>query len=149
MFVCLGNICRSPAAEGILQKILKEQGLDKDVLVASSGVGDWHIGELPDPRMRQATEQRGLVLTSHAQLFTNQDFDTYELILAADHEIFKQLNLRAGTPEKEKKIHMFTAYSQKFCDQEVPDPYFGGEDGFFHVLDILEDACNGIVKQFA
>lgn len=138
MFVCLGNICRSPAAEAILRK------MEPDWEVASSGIGSWHVGHLPDERMREAALLRGHPLTSRAQQFLLSHFQDYDLILAADLEVLHHLQAHAKTPSEKAKVHLFTAFSERYPNEEVPDPYFQGGNAFDLVLDILEDACKGI-----
>jgi len=142
LFVCLGNICRSPAAEGILKELAK----DKELHVESCGMGDWHVGNLPDPRMREAAERRGLVLTSRAQEFKREFFDRFDYILAADREVLHGLYHYAEKPEHKARVHLMTAFSKSYRDQEVPDPYYGGDDGFEQVLDMLTDACEGLLE---
>lgn len=138
MFVCLGNICRSPAAEAILRK------LEPEWSVASSGIGSWHVGSLPDERMREAALLRDLPLTSRAQQFLLDHYQQYDLILAADLEVLHHLQAHAKTPSENSKIHLITAFSELYQNQEVPDPYFQGGNAFDLVLDILEDSCRGI-----
>lgn len=147
LFVCLGNICRSPAAEAILRKLAHEKGYGEQVVVASCGMGGWHQGELPDPRMRQAAEARGLQMTMRAKLFVPSFFDDFDELLAADWQIFDALQSHIRAPEQIHKIRLITAYAENYKDQPVPDPYFGGPEGFDHVLDILEEACEGIIKK--
>lgn len=146
MFVCLGNICRSPAAEAILRHLLEKEGLKTTIEAESSGIGDWHIGHLPDERMRAAAKDRGYALNSRAKLFDKTYFDEFDYILAADHEIMEHLHRFAETPEHKAKIHLITAFGKSFRNQVIPDPYFGGESGFDHILDILEDACIGLLN---
>ncbi len=138
MFVCLGNICRSPAAEAILKK------MEPEWRISSSGIGSWHIGHLPDERMREAALNRGVPLTSRAQQFLLGHFDEYDLILAADLEVLHHLQAHAKTPSEKAKVHLITAFSETYKNEEVPDPYFQGGNAFDLVLDILEDACRGI-----
>lgn len=141
MFVCLGNICRSPAAEAILQK------MEPEWFVASSGIGSWHIGHLPDSRMRQAALSRGFPLTKKAQQFLLDHFQEFDLILAADHEVLHHLQSHAKTPGEKAKVHLITAFSELYRNQEIPDPFYRGDEAFHEVLDMLEEACQGISKQ--
>lgn len=141
LFVCLGNICRSPAAEGILAKMSSE------IDVASCGVGDWHVGQLPDRRMRQAAEARGLVLTMRAQQLQKAHLEEFDYILVADHEILRELQEMAESPGQKAKIHLMTAFSPSYQGEEVPDPYYEGAGEFDLVLDILEDACEGLLQK--
>lgn len=145
MFVCLGNICRSPAAEGILRH-LADQDKNIEVYVESCGVGDWHVGQLPDARMRHALQSRGIVLASRAQKFESAFFAAYDYILAVDREIIEELHRHAFTPENKAKIHLLTEYSELFKGQDIPDPYYGGPGAFELVLDMLEDSCRGLLR---
>ena len=145
LFVCLGNICRSPAGEGILKSIAEKKGID--ITVASCGIGDWHIGELPDPRMQEAARARGVILAQRAQQFKRDFFDQFDYILAADHEILKDLHNIAQKPEHKSKIHLITEFSSCYKREEVPDPYLHAQAQFEQVLDMLEDACLGLIKQ--
>ncbi len=145
LFVCLGNICRSPAAQGILQRMAAEDLAISDLNIESCGLGDWHIGQLPDERMRKAAETRGFILTSRAQLFQPSFFDKFDYILAADNEILHHLQRHASTPEHKAKVHLITAFSSRYQNQEIPDPYYGGDAAFDFVLDIIEDSCEGLL----
>lgn len=145
IFVCLGNICRSPAAEGVLKQMAEDEGLD--VHVESCGIGDWHIGALPDSRIRAAAKARGIVLSSRAQKFQEEHLNSFDYILAADHEVLEHLHYFAKTPQQKAKVHLITAFSKAFHDESIPDPYYGGDAGFEHILDILEDACAGLIQE--
>lgn len=145
LFVCLGNICRSPAAEGILRKLDKEQTLH----IESCGLGDWHVGQLADGRMRDAANERGVVLTSRAQQFQEEFFDRFDYILAVDNEVMRDLHRYAKTPEQRVKIHLITAFSGSYPNQEIPDPYYGGRVDFDRVLDMLEDSCEGLLHEIS
>lgn len=144
LFVCMGNICRSPAAEGIL-KHLAQNEKDIKIEVESCGIGDWHIGRLPDRRMCEASETRGIYLKSRAQQFQKWFFDHFDYILAADQEVFKWLCHEANTPQDRAKIRLMTAFSRLYKDQEVPDPYLQGRQGFDLVMDMLEDSCQELI----
>lgn len=146
LFVCLGNICRSPAAEGILRHMVENDPAMKSIHIESCGLGDWHTGSLPDERMRQAANKRGITLMSRAQKVHPKFFDQFDLILAADHKVLNELYRYALTPEAKAKIHLITHYSKCYKDEEVPDPYYQGEAGFEQVLDMLEDSCEGLVE---
>lgn len=147
MFVCLGNICRSPAGEGLLSHLTAKKELPLQLQIASSGIGDWHVGELPDKRMRQAAMDRGVALTSRAQVFKTEDFIDYDYILAADREILHELYKHARSPSEKAKITLMTAFSPTYTNEEVPDPYYGGRADFDLVLDMLEDACEGLITE--
>ena len=143
LFVCLGNICRSPAAEGVLRAMAEKEGVE--IEVASCGLGDWHVGQLPDKRMRDAARRRGYVLASRAQGIQERFFDEYETILAADHAVMIELLKIAKTPAEKAKVQLMTKFSQTYPGQEVPDPYYGGTDEFEYVMDMVEDICEGIL----
>lgn len=144
LFVCLGNICRSPAAEGILRHMADNKG--KSIHTESCGLGDWHTGNLPDQRMREAAKNRGLILASRAQRLQPAFFDKFDLILAADTKVLNEIFKHAQTTEHKAKIHLITHFSKCYRDQDVPDPYYEGEAGFERVLDMLEDSCEGIIE---
>lgn len=143
LFVCLGNICRSPAGEGILKRIAEDRGLN--IKVESCGIGDWHAGQLPDPRMRAAASDRGITLSSRAKQFHPRFFDEFDLILALDREVLKDLYKFAATVEHKAKVHLATAFSTSYKDQDVPDPYYGGRADFDLVLDMMEDVCEELI----
>lgn len=110
------------------------------------GLGDWHKGQLPDERMREATKNRGIILTSRAQKFQPEFFDKFDLILVADHKVMKELYQHAEKPDHKAKMHFITHFSANYKDQEVPDPYYQSGSGFEHVLDMLEDSIDGILN---
>ncbi len=145
LFVCLGNICRSPAAQGILSHMISKEkgGITR---VESCGLGDWHVGQLPDERMREAAELRGVILTSRAQKFHHNFFEEFDYILAADFEVLHDLQRHAIKPEHKAKIHLITAFSKMYKNEKVPDPYYGGHADFDLVLDMLEDSCTGLLE---
>lgn len=146
LFVCLGNICRSPAAEGVLRHLVTKAGKKDQFHIQSCGIGDWHIGHLPDERMRHSAESRGLVLSSRAQQFKLKFFDSFDYIFASDHEVLNALYQHAKTPAQKAKVHLMTVYSHSYRDQEIPDPYYLGEGDFEVVLDMLEDSCEGFLE---
>ena len=144
LFVCLGNICRSPTAEGVFRQFLKEAGLENDVQVDSAGTGDYHTGEPPDQRACEAAARRGYDLTAlRARQVKRDDFAKFDYILAMDMENLRSLK-RFCPPEYGHKVMLFT----EFCSRGpcvVPDPYGGGPDGFERVLDLIEDAARGLL----
>ncbi|WP_166367016.1 low molecular weight protein-tyrosine-phosphatase [Pseudomonas akapageensis] len=144
LFVCLGNICRSPTAEGVLRHQLKVAGLDDRIEVASAGTGDWHVGKAPDARTRRAALLRGYDLSQQrAQQVSAADFHRYDLILAMDKSNLG--NLKAMQPAAAKaELDLFLRRFDGAVD-EVPDPYYGGEQGFERVLDLIEQACSALV----
>ena len=146
LFVCLGNICRSPAAEGILRHKIANDSRSQEIHIESCGLGDWHVGQMPDDRIREAAKTRGIILTSRAQRFAPAFFTSFDYILVADHEVLNDLRRMAKTPEHKAKIQLMTSFSSTYRDEEIPDPYYGGEAGFELVLDMLEDCCEGFLE---
>ena len=144
LFVCLGNICRSPTAEGVLRHKLREAGLADQVEVASAGTGDWHVGKAPDKRSQAAAKLRGYDLSAQrAQQVSRADFATYDLILAMDNSNLR--HLKALQPAKGKaELDLFLRRFQSELD-EVPDPYYDGDQGFEQVLDLIERASDLLV----
>ena len=147
LFVCMGNICRSPTAEGVMRSLLRDEGLEDAVEVDSAGIGDWHAGSPPDARATAAAAARGVTLAGAARRITAADFDFYDLILAADRHNLQ--DLQALVPEgRRAKLHLlreFDPASAGAPDLDVPDPYYGGDAGFEHVLDLVEAACRGLL----
>jgi len=144
LFVCLGNICRSPTAEGVLRHKLREAGLADQTEVASAGTGDWHVGKAPDKRSQAAAKLRGYDLSAQrAQQVSRADFATYDLILAMDNSNLR--HLKALQPAKGKaELDLFLRRFQSELD-EVPDPYYDGDQGFEQVLDLIERASDLLV----
>ena len=144
LFVCLGNICRSPTAEGVLRHKLREAGLADQIEVASAGTGDWHVGKAPDKRSQAAAKLRGYDLSAQrAQQVTRADFAAYDLILAMDNSNLR--HLKALQPTKGKaELDLFLRRYQSELD-EVPDPYYDGDQGFEQVLDLIERASDLLV----
>lgn len=147
LFVCLGNICRSPAAEGIMKKKIREKGLEKHYSIDSAGLHDYHEGELPDQRMRNHASKRGYELISRSRPVTYNDFFDFDLIIGMDDSNIQNLNRMAPDTETQQKIKRMTDFCQHIPADHVPDPYYGGASGFENVLDILEDACEGLLEQ--
>ncbi|MFZ9172925.1 low molecular weight protein-tyrosine-phosphatase [Vulcanococcus sp.] len=149
LFVCLGNICRSPAAEGVFLHLLEQEGLSDQFVVDSAGTGGWHAGNPADRRMRAAAERRGIHLPSRARQITLADLTDFDRILTMDDENFRNVRSLArelGERPGLASIEPMTSHCRQFSDREVPDPYYGGEQGFEHVLDLLEDACAGLLE---
>lgn len=145
LFVCLGNICRSPSGEGVLAHVVAERGLSQRIQVESAGTGAWHIGELPDPRSRQAAARRGYRLDSRAQQVQSADFDRCDLIIAMDRDNLK--TLRAMDPGGRARVCLLSDFLPPGGPVDVPDPYYGGPLGFEHVLDLIEAACEAILAE--
>jgi protein-tyrosine phosphatase len=147
-FVCLGNICRSPTAEGVMRAALARAGLDGRVIVDSAGTGGWHVGERPDPRTCAAAARRGIELDHLGQQFRRDDFARFDLILAMDAANLRALRSLAPDEAARAKVALFRSFDPASPpDAEVPDPYYGGADGFEHVLDICEAACAGVIAE--
>lgn len=150
LFVCLGNICRSPTAEGVMRHVVREQGLEDSIEVDSAGTGGWHVGAPPDERATAAARKRSIALEGAARKFSPGDFDSYDLILAMDDENRRDLLALAPDYEARAKVRMlreFDPASDEHADLDVPDPYYGGEDGFEHVLDLVEAATRGLLDE--
>lgn len=149
LFVCLGNICRSPAAEGVMQSMIEEAGLSAAIRIDSAGTEGWHHGKLPDARMREAAKARGYTLHSRARQVRRGDLETFDLILAMDADNLR--NLRALDPagRHHGKIRAFCEFCTIHTEQEVPDPYYGGPEGFEKVLDLLEDGCTNVLRHIS
>jgi protein-tyrosine phosphatase len=146
LMVCMGNICRSPTAEGVLRKYIQQNRLDDKVEVDSAGTHGYHVGEAPDARTQRAAKVRGYDLSQlRARKVALQDLDYFDLILAMDSTNLDNLQ-RMATPEQLPRIKLFMAYSKNFDDDEVPDPYYGLGHGFDIVLDMVEDAAQGLIE---
>lgn len=145
LFVCLGNICRSPAAEHMLRQ-MAEKNHRQDLVVDSCGLGDWYLGATPDERMASAAQTRGMTITGRAKKFEPEYLDQFDYILAVDNEIVHHLYRYAKTPAQKAKIRLITEFSEFYKGEEIPDPYYSGEAGFELVLDMLEDSCKGLLE---
>lgn len=147
LFVCLGNICRSSAAEEIMRTYLKREGLDKEIEVDSAGIIGFHQGEPADERMRAHAIRRGYNITHLSRPVRTDDFFDFDLILGMDDRNIDSLKNQAPSVETEQKIRRMVEYCRKKVVDYVPDPYYGGAYGFENVLDILEDACEGLLEE--
>ena len=145
LFICLGNICRSPAAEAVMRKVLKDADLTARFHVDSAGTGDWHIGELADPRMRSAGTSRGYELTHRARQVSADDFQRFDLLITMDESNYRNVARLAPSADAVAKIHRFPTFCTRHQHREVPDPYHGSSADFSLVLDILEDGCQGLL----
>lgn len=145
LFVCTGNICRSPTAEGVARRLILDAGLAHRIEVDSAGTHGYHVGEAPDPRTRKAAEKRGYDLSSlRARQLQRPDFETFDLLLAMDHGHLAHMR-RMCPPGSVQRVGLFMTYARNFALDEVPDPYYGGERGFEAVLDYCEDAVAGLL----
>ena len=147
LFVCLGNICRSPAAEGIFNQKIKERDLKNFFVVDSAGTGNWHVGNLPDQRMRSTALSRGIELNSRSRQIEENDLYEFDQILVMDKD---NLNAVKSLTKDQKnpinsKIKLILNYSKNSQLDEVPDPYYGGQNGFEKVIDLLDDAMDGLI----
>ena len=148
LFVCLGNICRSPAAEGVMLRLVEERGLVSLFEIDSAGTYSGHHGQLPDPRMRRHASRRGYNLTHRARPITSDDFEKFDIIVAMDESNRRNLMRLAYSPEQQEKIVMMGNYIVKLRAHYdyVPDPYYEGAEGFELALDLLEDACENLLN---
>jgi protein-tyrosine phosphatase len=141
LFVCMGNICRSPTAEGVMRRLLADAGLEDVVEVDSAGTGGWHAGEPPDARATIAARRRGVTLEGGARQVRPDDFDRFDLIVAMDRENLRDLHALAPDDVAREKLRLLAA------DQDVPDPYYGGDRGFETVLDMVGAACRELLDE--
>jgi len=147
LFVCMGNICRSPTAEGVLRQFIRQNNLGDKVEVDSAGTHGYHVGEAPDSRTQRAAAVRGYNLSQlRARKVARQDLDYFDLVLAMDKNNLDNLQ-RLASPEQQEKIKLFMDFSKNFDDNEVPDPYYGLGHGFDLVLDMVEDAAQGLIEE--
>jgi protein-tyrosine phosphatase len=148
LFVCLGNICRSPTAEGVMRHVVAQEGLDGRIRIDSAGTGGWHVGSPPDERAVAAARARGIVLAGAARQVSIADFYEFDLILAADRSNVAALHDLAPDREARGKVRLLREFDPAAGpgdDLEVPDPYYGGPRGFELVLDMVESACRGLL----
>jgi protein-tyrosine phosphatase len=147
-FVCQGNIIRSPLAEHIFLQLADEKGVVEKYLVDSAGTIAYHVGERPDRRMRQVAAERGLVYSGKARQFKRDDFERYDLIIAMDKSNRRSLRSWAVTTEQQNKIRLMREFdSQNRPNLDVPDPYYGGPDGFVSTFEIVKRSCEGLIKE--
>lgn len=149
LFVCLGNICRSPAGENIFRHTAKNVGIEHQWDIDSAGTAAWHTGKGPDPRMTKTLQSRGVEVTGRARQIQKRDLAEFDLILTMDDENFA--NVQKLDPHKQfgDKIKKFTSFCTEHSESEVPDPYYGGQDGFDLVADMLEDGCKSIIETYS
>lgn len=149
LFVCLGNICRSPAAQGVMQRLIDERKVSGNFMLDSAGTYAGHAGELPDKRMRVHAARRGYDLTHHSRPVRALDFEDFDLIIAMDDSNYESLKNMAPSVEAERKIVRMIDFSRLHPHYyAIPDPYYEGASGFELVLDLLEDACAGLLESF-
>ncbi len=143
LFVCLGNICRSPMAETIFRRRVELAGLATEVTIDSAGTSGYHQGELADSRMRQHAQRRGYNITSRSRQVRAEDFEVFDKIIAMDNSNRQKL-MSMSDKKYWDKISLMTDYANRYQQDEVPDPYYGGDDGFEFVIDLLEDTSEGL-----
>lgn len=145
LFVCTGNICRSPTAEGVFRKLVADAGMSEAIVADSAGTHAYHVGEPPDPRAQRAAARRGYDLSDlRARRVERADFERFDLIVAMDLEHFEILS-RMADPASSGKLRMMMSFGKRFREKDVPDPYYGGPQDFERVLDMLEDAARGLL----
>jgi protein-tyrosine phosphatase len=167
LFVCMGNICRSPTAEATMRALVREAGLEQEVEVDSAGTGGWHVGSAPDRRARAAAKARGIVLEGSAREVSLQDFEDFDLLVAMDRFNLDALRMLAPSEQARQKVRLLREFDPASArsapdphtergalaelddpaDLDVPDPYYGGEDGFEEVLDLVHAACAGLLER--
>lgn len=145
LFVCLGNICRSPSAENIMNHLIREAGLEQEIICDSAGTSGYHIGSPPDRRMTAAAARRGIELIGAARQFERSDFEKFDLVLAMDRDNYEGICAVDRTGKYHEKVRLMCDFCTKHTLREVPDPYYGGEEGFNQVIDLLLDACQGLL----
>lgn len=146
LFVCLGNICRSPAAEGVMRAVAEREGIAADVGIDSAGTYGGHAGQLPDSRMRAAASRRGYHLTHRARRVTEEDFDRFDMIVVMDDMNYEAVSRLAPDRSHLDRLYRFVQFCRRHPQwSHVPDPYYEGHEGFELVLDLLEDGCEGIL----
>lgn len=146
LFVCLGNICRSPAAEAVMKKKVADSGRKECFEIDSAAIGNWHVGELPDARMRACGAARGYRLDSRARQFSIDDYHNFDYILVMDHENYKRITALAPTESDKDRVLMLANFAHAYPHQDIiPDPYYGTEQDFNYALDLIENACDGLL----
>ncbi len=146
LFVCMGNICRSPTAEGVFRHLVQQEGLDNWILTDSAGTHAYHVGEQPDHRARQTALNRGIDLSDlRARKAITSDFNEFDYVLAMDDDNYQVLETICPSG-LEEKLHLFLDFSKEYSETQVPDPYYGGDQGFEHVFDLVESASHGLLK---
>ncbi|KPK54602.1 MAG: hypothetical protein AMJ63_02690 [Myxococcales bacterium SG8_38_1] len=146
-FVCLGNICRSPTAEAAMRQLVTKAELAAEIEIDSAGTGAWHVGEPPDRRARAAGTRRGLDVRGRARKVVLEDFERFDYVIAMDRSNHSDLYQLAPTDDAKRKVALLRSYDPDSPqDAEVPDPYYGGGDGFEQVIDVCEAACRGLLE---
>lgn len=147
LFVCMGNICRSPTAETVFRHYVESAGVSEHILIDSAGTHAYHVGDPPDLRSQRAALQRGYDMSKlRGRQVCQEDFRRFDYVLAMDSSNLGILQ-RLATPDSNAMTRLFLEYARHHAEREVPDPYYGGEDGFEHVLDMVEDAAQGLLEE--
>ena len=152
LFVCLGNICRSPTAEGVMRSLVLEAGLEQEIEVDSAGTGSWHLGHDPDERASAAALAHGVTLQGPARQVSAEDFERFDLLLGMDGENVADLRAMAPDEDARERVRLlreFDPASAGARDLDVPDPYYGGDGGFDHVFELVRAACAGLLEQIS
>lgn len=145
LFVCLGNICRSPALAATLHHFALEKNCSDYLRIDSCGLNWLHVGEHPDPRSFAAAKKRGIMIDHQAQQFRDHFFDEFDMIFAVDREVVDQIHYHARSEKEKKKVYLATAFSKRFKDQDIPDPYYLSSSGFDDVMEMVLDSCKGLL----
>lgn len=146
LFVCMGNICRSPAAEGVFRSMVENAGIEDRVVIDSAGTMGYHSGEPADARMKKSAQHRGYQLNSRARQITVNDLEEFDLVLTMDQDNWDHVMALAQTEEQRNRVRAFCDYCSEHENKAVPDPYYGGAGGFETVLDLLEDGCRSLLE---
>ncbi len=146
IFVCMGNICRSPAAECIMKSIVNSEGLEDVINIDSAGTIGFHAGSSPDPRMREEGLERDIQIQGSARQISEKDLNEFDIVIAMDKSNLQHLRELDKANKYNKKLKLFCDYVSKFQHSEVPDPYYGGKEGFTVVMDLLEDGCKNLLE---
>ncbi|MEL6164231.1 MAG: low molecular weight protein-tyrosine-phosphatase [Cyanobacteria bacterium J06628_3] len=150
LFVCLGNICRSPTAENVMNHLIEKAGLSNSIQCDSAGTSSYHIGSPPDSRMSAAANNLlGFKLRGNARSFESSDFENFDLILAMDKENYRDILSLDSSGEYQDKVRLMCDYCRNHSLKEVPDPYYGGTEGFNQVVNLLVDACEGLLEDIS
>ena len=147
LFVCLGNICRSPLAEGIFQHLVTEAGLSEQFEIESAGTGAWHVGERPDARATMVAQQHGVTLASRARQITRDDLLRFDYVLAMDRENLRNIERLAAATESASRVQLLRDYDDGADGDEVPDPYYGGASGFETVYEMVHRSCEVLLDR--
>ncbi len=149
LFVCLGNICRSPSAENIMNHLIEQRQLGERVVCDSAGTASYHVGSAPDRRMTQAAKDYGIDLVGRARQFDRFDFDHFDYILAMDRQNYRDIVALDPAGQHRDKVQLMCDFCRTHPDRDVPDPYYGGPEGFTYVIDLLLDACEGLLDHIS